>query len=243
MARGITRGILVLLGVLVLAVGCATKGFVREELQKSEGKTGEQLTQQQQAIAKVETQVGGVEKQVGAERERIGQATSRIDGIGVQVRVLEGTISETRETATQAKGTADQAMTRAQEVDSRLTRLWSSRYKRNLADTVSVYFGFDKAALDDRAETTLLDLTKQMKENPALAVELEGYTDSSGQREYNLGLSQRRVESVRRFLVDKGVDLARIHFIGLGVAKEGDGSAEDRAKNRRVTVKLFTPQE
>ena len=236
MAWGMTRGILVFLGVLTLAVGCATKGFVREELQKSEGKVGEQLTQQQQAIVTVE-------KQVGAERERIGQATSRIDGIGVQVRVLEGTISETRETATQAKGTAEQAMTRAQEVDNRLTRLWSNRQKRNLADTISVYFGFDKANLDDRAETALLDWTKQMKENPSLVVELEGYTDSSGPRDYNLGLSQRRVESVRRFLVEKGVDLSRIHFIGLGVAKEGNGSAEDRAKNRRVTVKLFTPQE
>lgn len=236
MARGFSRGILVLLGVLIIAVGCATKGFVREELQKSEGKTGEQLAQQQQAIV-------NVEKQVGEERERIGQTTSRIDGLGVQIRVLEGTISETRETVTQAKGTADQAMTRAQEVDNRLTRLWSSRYKRNLADTVSVYFGFDKAALDDQAETALLDLTKQMQENPALVVELEGYTDSSGPREYNLGLSQRRVESVRRFLVEKGVDLSRIHFIGLGVAKEGNRSAEDRAKNRRVTVKLYTPQE
>ncbi len=243
MRRDLTRGVLVLVAVLMLVAGCATKGFVREELQKSEGKMGEQFAQQQQTIGNVEKQVGNVEKQVGEERERIGQATSRIDGLGVQVRVLEGTISETRESAAQAKGTADQAMTRAQEVDNRLSRLWSNRYKRNLADTVSVYFGFDKAALDDRAETALLDLVKQMKENPALVTELEGYTDSSGPRDYNLGLSQRRVDSVRRFLVEKGVDLPRIHFIGFGVAKEGNGSAEERAKNRRVTVKLYTPQE
>ena len=237
------RGVLVLAGVLVFAAGCATKGFVREELQKSEGKTGEQLAHQQQAI-------GQVEKQVGEEREKIGQATTRIDGLGVQIRVLEGTISETRETASQAKGTAEQAkgtaeqaMSRAQEVDSRLTRLWSNRYRMNLAETVSVYFGFDKASLDDRTETALVDLVKQMQENPALVVELQGYTDSAGPREYNVGLSQRRVESVRRFLVDKGVELARIHSIGLGVAKEDNGSADARAKNRRVTVKLFTPQD
>lgn len=236
MTHALNRGVLVLAGVLVFAAGCATKGFVREELQKSEGKTGEQLAHQQQAI-------GQVEKQVGEEREKIGQATTRIDGLGVQIRVLEGTISETRETASQAKGTAEQAMSRAQEVDSRLTRLWSNRYRMNLAETVSVYFGFDKASLDDRTETALVDLVKQMQENPALVVELQGYTDSAGPREYNVGLSQRRVESVRRFLVDKGVELARIHSIGLGVAKEDNGSADARAKNRRVTVKLFTPQD
>jgi len=243
MARGFARGILVLVGILIFTAGCATKGFVREELQKSEGRLGDQLTQQQQAIGKIE-------KDVGEDREKIGQSTARIDGIGVQVRLLEGTIAETKETAVsakgmaeQAKGTADQALTRAQDVDNRVTRLWSNRHRRTLSETVSIYFGFDKTNLDDRAETALLDLVKQMQENPGLVLEMEGYTDSTGPREYNLTLSQRRAESVRRFLVEKGVDLSRIQHIGLGAAKEGNGSADSRAKNRRVTVKLFNPQE
>jgi outer membrane protein OmpA-like peptidoglycan-associated protein len=235
-----------------MTVGCATKEFVKEEIQKAEGKVGQQITQQQEVI-------GSLETQVGQERERIGQAATRIDGLGVQMRVLEGTISEVKDVATtakgtaeqakgaavEAKGTADQALAKAQDVDVRLTRLWSNRHNRALAETVSVHFGFDKWGLDDRAQTALLDLAKQLKENSALVVELEGYTDSTGPRDYNIGLSQRRVEAVRRHLVEKGVDLSRIHAIGLGPANSQveNGSADGRAKSRRVTVKLFTPKE
>jgi outer membrane protein OmpA-like peptidoglycan-associated protein len=102
-------------------------------------------------------------------------------------------------------------------------------------ETLHVQFGFDRADLTDGAQTALLQVTKELKENPLLSVDLEGYTDPTGPREYNIGLSQRRVESVRRFLAGNGADLSRIHSVGLGPLN----GKEQAALQRRVTVRLM----
>src|SRR5262249_56189843 len=86
-------------------------------------------------------------------------------------------------------------------------------------DTVGIGLRFEKGELDDRGQTALLDVAKQLQENPNLMVELEGYTDSVGPMPYNVQLSQRRSEAVRRFLVEKGIEMHRINSIGLGDVK------------------------
>jgi outer membrane protein OmpA-like peptidoglycan-associated protein len=135
-----------------------------------------------------------------------------------------------------AKGRADEAYGRADEVNGRLTRLWNGRYKRDVVETLHVQFGFDRSDLSDGAQTALLQITKELKGNPMLSVDLEGYTDQMGPREYNVGLSQRRVESVRRFLVGNGADLSRIYYVGLGPLTAKN---EQAALQRRVTVRLM----
>jgi outer membrane protein OmpA-like peptidoglycan-associated protein len=77
---------------------------------------------------------------------------------------------------------------------------------------------------------------KELKGNEKLAVELEGYTDPIGNAEYNVQLSQHRVEAVRRFLVTQGVEQLRILSIGLGPLLD---PATPNEKKRRVTVKLM----
>ena len=79
-----------------------------------------------------------------------------------------------------------------------------------------------------------------MKENVRLTVDLQGYADPVGTYAYNVGLSQRRVEAVRRFLVEKGVELPRIHLVGLGPITE-KGTPNDQ--KRRVTVNLMVAKE
>ena len=76
-------------------------------------------------------------------------------------------------------------------------------------------------------------------------VELEGYTDSVGALPYNVQLSQRRSEAVRRFLVEKGIEMNRIHSIGLGDIKPSADNAtpKGREQNRRVMVRFFAPAE
>lgn len=102
---------------------------------------------------------------------------------------------------------------------------------------VNVLFAFDRWDLNNAAQAELQSLVKSLRENPKLRVALEGYADSVGARDYNLQLSQKRVETVRRFLVEKGVDPSRIRSGGLGQLPDA-GTPEERAKNRRVTVKL-----
>ncbi|MBI3626361.1 MAG: OmpA family protein [Candidatus Rokubacteria bacterium] len=106
----------------------------------------------------------------------------------------------------------------------------------------NVQFGFDKWDLDQAAQAYLLVLVKKLRDNPKLTVELQGYADSVGSREYNLKLSEKRVETVRRYLVERGVDTARIRSAGVGQLADG-GTPEEQAKNRRVTVKLMAPKD
>jgi len=161
----------------------------------------------------------------------------RMDGLGNQIRTTDANLRETSQIARGAGERADAAMNKAGGVDSRLTRLWSNRYNHKAVDTVEVYFAFNRADLSDGAQTTLVGVVKELQASPTLVVRLGGFTDPKGTREHNYALAQRRVEAVRRFLVDKGVELSRVQAIGMGPLED---SSTPESKKRRVTVTLMT---
>ena len=68
---------------------------------------------------------------------------------------------------------------------------------------------------------------------------VEGHTDSVGDEAYNQGLSQRRADAVRKYLVDKGVAAARLEAKGFGESQPvaDNKTAEGRAQNRRVVLR------
>jgi len=196
----------------LLLTGCATKDWVRDMMGKAAADTD----------------------------SKIGEQKIRVEGMGFRMAKVEEQATKAGERADAAHARAEAAHVRADGVDERLTRLWSSRHKRQDVESMDVTFGFDRWELDDGAQTTLLGFIKELQANPNLTVDLTGYTDPTGDVPYNIGLSQRRVEAVRRFLVSKGVALPRIQAIGLGVLD--DGALTD-AQKRRVTVRLMTPTE
>jgi outer membrane protein OmpA-like peptidoglycan-associated protein len=203
--------------VLLLASGCATKDWVKNLVVQKEAEIDQ----------RVGTRVGAVEGRVGEQGEKVTWIESKL-----------GTVEAT---AGEAKTRADSAASRAEEVNERLSRLWSSRHKRQLVETIHVQFGFDKWELTDGAQTALLAVIKDLKANPNLTVDLEGYTDPTGPHAYNVGLSQRRVEAVRRYLVEQGAEMPRVHSIGLGPLN--GKTNEDPAKQRRVTLRLMLAQD
>lgn len=68
-----------------------------------------------------------------------------------------------------------------------------------------VYFALNKSQLSDQAKKTLTEHTAYLKENPTLAVTIEGYADDRGSMEFNHGLGEKRAEEVRRVLAESGV--------------------------------------
>ena len=215
MRQAVMVGI-VLPAALMLVSGCATKKWVTEYVGKEK--------------VEIDGRIAGVDQKAGAEAQRVDQ---KVDGVDTRLKSAEGSL-------TQTKDRADTAYTKADETNSRLTRLWSNRNSRNQVETYQVLFGFDKWDLGDNAQTTLVSIIKELKENPNLTVDLQGYADPVGSYPYNVGLSQRRVESVRRFLVEKGIELPRIHLIGLGpIAEKGTPNAE----KRKVTVRMMVNKE
>jgi OOP family OmpA-OmpF porin len=74
------------------------------------------------------------------------------------------------------------------------------------------------------------------QKNPGLRVEVQGFTDSIGTEEYNQGLSERRADAVRNYLVERGVDPKIISSKGYGESNPvaSNDTKEGRALNRRV---------
>ncbi|HEV8441178.1 MAG TPA: OmpA family protein [Methylomirabilota bacterium] len=229
-----TRVGVLLPAVFILASGCATKGWVRETLDRKEAVIGQRVDQQlDQRDAKITERIGGVEGRVTGEAQRV-------DGMGQRLGTVEGSLGEVSATAAAGRDAGTSALAKADGVDRRLSRLWSNRYSPKVVETVDVFFGFDRWDLDDGAQTALLALIRELQANPSLTVELMGYTDSKGARDYNYQLSQRRVDAVRRFLVDKGVGLSRIQAVGLGPLT---AAQTPQAQKRRVSAKLMLDQD
>ena len=228
--RQFVYGIGVTLPALFLVTGCvATRTWVEETVGKRTTAVDQRATEIDQRVTAVDKERRQDAGRIDQQTQRVEQQGERLDGLGRQVQGLEGSVGAVSETAKGAK-------TRADDVDARLTRLWDNRNARKLADSVTVQFPFNSADLNDAAQTSLLAVVRELQQNSKLMVELEGYADPKGHRDYNVVLSQRRVEAVRRHLVKNGVELARVDAIGLGSITERN--VPDAAK-RRVTVKLM----
>ena len=104
----------------------------------------------------------------------------------------------------------------------------------------SIYFQFNSAKLQAKSNTPLDELVQILNENPTYTVSIEGHTDNVGSNEYNQKLSLRRTNTVRNYLINKGIDGSRLTAIGFGEEKPIASNATDegRAQNRRVELKL-----
>ncbi|AFD06212.1 OmpA family protein [Solitalea canadensis] len=80
----------------------------------------------------------------------------------------------------------------------------------------NIYYNFDKWDLRADALVELDKLVKLLKENPTIEIELGSHTDSRGNDNYNLKLSQRRAESVVNYLIKNGIDKGRLVAKGYG---------------------------
>jgi outer membrane protein OmpA-like peptidoglycan-associated protein len=103
-----------------------------------------------------------------------------------------------------------------------------------------VLFDFDRSNIKPEAAQILDRLVTFMNENRDKKAALSGHTDNVGTEAYNLKLSERRVNSVRDYVVKKGVESGRISGQGFGESKPiaDNKTAEGRAKNRRVEIKV-----
>ena len=105
----------------------------------------------------------------------------------------------------------------------------------------NIFFDFDKATLRDESTAELERLYKILVDNPTIKVEISGHTDSEGSDDYNLDLSDRRAESVVKYLSEKGIDSGRMIWKGYGetVPIATNETAEGRQENRRTEFKII----
>ena len=83
----------------------------------------------------------------------------------------------------------------------------------------NIFYDFDKATLRPESATALDELVKLLNENPNITIELAAHADYRGRAQYNKNLSQRRAESVVRYLIDHGIAADRLTPVGYGVER------------------------
>jgi len=104
----------------------------------------------------------------------------------------------------------------------------------------NVFYEFDSWELKPESVIELKKLYKLLADNPAVCIEIGGYTDSIGTAAYNQVLSERRAKSVVDFLLSMGITVDRLSFKGYGATSPvaDNITAEGRRLNRRTEVRV-----
>jgi outer membrane protein OmpA-like peptidoglycan-associated protein len=121
----------------------------------------------------------------------------------------------------------------------------TARLKKYKTGEVTVlrntFFDSDKTALKPESKTELDKVAEMLNEQNTMRIEISGHTDNTGKPDYNLRLSQGRAESVKAYLIAKGISAGRIETRGYGDTKPvaGNDTVEGKALNRRTEMKII----
>lgn len=141
--------------------------------------------------------------------------------------------------AEKARQEAAAAEERLKKLEGEIAELQANQTERGLVLTLGdVLFDTGKSDLKPGASATIAKVGKFLQEYPTRKIQIEGFTDSVGSDDYNLGLSSRRAESARNALNAQGVALDRIIIRGYGKAFPvvSNDTPEGRQRNRRVEI-------
>lgn len=218
---------LLVAGLAFSATGCATKKYVRSNVEPLEARLGtvEQTTQEH------EGEIKRIDQRV---ESGLSEAISRADSAA---KSAESAGQEARN----AKGLAEQGLSKVATVEGKLANVHNYQPFGN----ATVRFDFDSAELNDEARQELDRFAGGFKDRAHYLVEIQGFTDTVGDEDYNIQLSNRRAQAVARYLtVEHGIPLAKIAMLGYGKAMPAaDNKTRDGRKlNRRVEVRVLTPQ-
>jgi outer membrane protein OmpA-like peptidoglycan-associated protein len=141
----------------------------------------------------------------------------------------------------------EEAEKRAKEALDNLAKMAEVKQEtRGMVITLSgaVLFASGASALLPAAMSALDNVVTALKANPDRNITVEGHTDSQGQRSFNMDLSQKRADSVRSYIVSRGIPAEIIKAVGLGPDRPvaDNTKAEGRANNRRVEIIVSPPE-
>ena len=135
----------------------------------------------------------------------------------------------------------------AEELEQSLRDAEVQRVGEGIAITFDsgLLFGFDSSEIQPDSRENLTQLAASLNEYPDSDIVIVGHTDSRGSEEYNLGLSNRRSEAAKTYLVSQGIPSSRIQAQGRGELEPiADNDLEEgRDQNRRVEVGIIASEE
>ena len=104
-----------------------------------------------------------------------------------------------------------------------------------------IYFATNDSKLNERNNQILDEVFNTLQNYSSYKVVVEGHTDSSGQASFNQALSEKRANSVMRYLIEKGMSPSRVSAKGYGETRPAvsNDTAEGRRENRRVVFEIY----
>jgi len=101
-----------------------------------------------------------------------------------------------------------------------------------------IYFEFDRSEIKAEYEEVIIAHGRYLADNPSARLRAEGHTDERGTREYNLGLGERRAQSVQRMLMLQGAQAEQIQVVSYGEEMPAAYGRDEEswAQNRRVEL-------
>lgn len=202
----------VLLVVLIAGPGCATKGFVRQEM------------------ATMDEKVEGVETSVEENQKRIKEHDERLASLGSLITEQESALSE-HKSETDSRIAEVKKLARGKLLFQETLRNDEAKFQFDsykLSDEA-------KVAVDGFVQMLIA-------EDKGVYLEIQGHTDSSGTEEWNLVLGKKRAEAVMEYLHKQyNIPLHRMEVISYGSDQPvADNATRDgRAQNRRVVILVY----
>jgi outer membrane protein OmpA-like peptidoglycan-associated protein len=210
---------------MALTVGCTTKKEVSREVTPVMNKVDELDDRTSQTTRGI--------------RDTDQRAQQGIAGVEAHATTADQKAAAAGQQADQAQQLATTANSGVNELTNRVVNF--DNY--HPVTEAAVHFGFDKAELTKKDREELDAIGAQLPSVKGYIVQIEGRTDWVGNANYNYQLSQRRAAAVTQYLASKyGVPAHKIFIIGLGkdAPVENNTTANGRAENRRVDVRLMT---
>ena len=226
------RKSLVIVSILAFAASgsaaCATKGFVRNQV----GQVSSKVDSLSQALEQTQERTKANEAKIGDVDLRAGAAQSAADRAGTAAGTADSK-------AVAANAAAMAAQQKAADTEKQSQRIV---YEVVLSEDQG-NFKFGQATLPDEAKAKIDELMAKIKADPKGAYfEIEGHTDSVGDKAYNQKLGMDRADAVKMYLYSQhSIPLHRINVVSYGPDKPvGDNKTkEGRAQNRRVVIRVL----
>jgi outer membrane protein OmpA-like peptidoglycan-associated protein len=219
--------------------GCATKKHVREAIAPVQ----QQVNQGQKDTASNKTAIGDLDRQVAGADEKAQDAGRKAQDAANAAAQANSAAQQAATSADSANSQAQLAMTNANQVSQTLQTSLQNLDNYTLSKNVQVFFPVGQSRLPKEAKEQLDQAVQNAGGMHNYIVEVEGFTDRSGSKAYNLELARQRADAVVHYLaVEKNIPLRDVRELGVGseFPNADNKTRAARKENRRVDVKIYS---
>jgi len=233
----------------LFATGCATKKYVAQTVapiqQKADAAEAKNNEQDQKLSAQA-AQIESVDRDLSRTKERLTDTDAKAAAAGDAARQANAAAMQADNKAQGAQQTANTAKSEAEQASQGVDRLGkdvNGMMKFKTVKSGVVLFALGQKTLDDDARAALDDFAKNADGQDRFVIEVQGFTDRTGDRAYNDTLSQERAEAVARYLANQhNIPLHNITLLGSGIASGDQKTRDERKQSRKVELRLLVPE-